>query len=114
MPWINQDKCTGCGVCVEGCPVNAISLNRGKAIIDMEKCIRCGRCHDICSREAIIHDSERIPFEVEKNVKKTKELIRGFKDKKEKQTFLGRMIKHYNKEIKIAKEVIEKIKQIEI
>jgi len=114
MPWINQDKCTGCGLCVKECPVNAIKLSQGKASIDMERCIRCGKCHDICPVEAVRHDSERIPFEVEENVKKTKELMKNFKDKKEKQDFLERTIRHYNKEMKIAEDIVEKIKQIEI
>ena len=26
MPWIKQDMCTGCSICVNECPVGAIEL----------------------------------------------------------------------------------------
>ena len=61
MPWIDKNKCTGCGLCVRECPVNAIIIKEGKAEIDMDKCIRCGKCHDVCPQEAVRHDSEKIP-----------------------------------------------------
>lgn len=50
---VNQDKCTGCGLCVEACPVEAISLENDKAKVDDEKCIVCGRCVEECPNEAI-------------------------------------------------------------
>ena len=65
MPWIKQDMCTGCSVCVNECPVGAIELTGdGFAEIDEAECIRCGRCHDVCPQEAVRHDGERIPQEV--------------------------------------------------
>jgi ferredoxin len=59
MPWVDEDMCVGCGVCVNECPVNAISMENGKAKINMSKCIRCKKCHDICPQKAIKHDSEK-------------------------------------------------------
>lgn len=112
MPWVDKDKCIGCSICIGGCPVNAISMENGKAEIDMEKCIRCGSCHDVCPQNAVRHDSEKIPFEVNENIKKTEELMKNFETSKEKQDFLGRMIKHYNKEIKVAEKTIEKISDL--
>jgi len=114
MPWIDEDKCAGCKICVKECPVDAISMKEEKAVIDMEKCIRCGKCHDICPQKAVRHDSEKIPFEVEENIKKTKELMKNFDSKKEKQAFLERMIKHFNKEIKVAEKTINEIKKWEV
>ena len=110
MPWIDKNKCTGCRLCIRECPVEAISLKQGKAEIDMDKCIRCGKCHDICPQEAVRHDSEKIPIEVEENLKKIKKLMENFKTVEEKKAFLERMLKHFNKEIKVAEKTIEEIK----
>lgn len=46
-------QCVGCGDCVRICPVSAITLMDGKAIIDVETCIGCKRCNTICSYEAV-------------------------------------------------------------
>jgi Fe-S-cluster-containing hydrogenase component 2 len=58
MPWIDKNKCIGCGTCINICPVGAISIKNGKAIIDQNKCIKCGKCLDVCSQEAIRPNSE--------------------------------------------------------
>ncbi len=51
---VNQEKCAGCGVCIEVCPVQAISLNlKRKAQINSEKCMECGRCARACPNQAI-------------------------------------------------------------
>ena len=26
MPWVDEEKCVACGVCVEECPVEAIAM----------------------------------------------------------------------------------------
>ena len=36
MPWVDKDKCVGCGICIRECPVDAIFMKEGKAIIDMK------------------------------------------------------------------------------
>jgi uncharacterized protein (DUF362 family)/ferredoxin len=46
-------RCTGCGVCVENCPVQAIELVGGRARIDLDICIRCYCCHELCPEQAI-------------------------------------------------------------
>lgn len=111
MPWIDKNKCSGCGICVRECPVSAISMKEGKAKIDMDKCIRCGKCHEVCPKEAVRHDSEKIPQEVEENLEKTKKLMENFETEEEKKAFLGRMIKHFNKEKIVAEKTLEKIKE---
>ncbi len=52
---IIEDKCTGCGVCVQVCPQNAVSGEKRKIhTIDQELCIRCGSCLDACKFEAVL------------------------------------------------------------
>jgi len=41
---INRDTCIGCMLCIPACPVDAIGMFHGKAVIDTEKCISCGIC----------------------------------------------------------------------
>lgn len=50
---INKDTCIGCGACVGTCPVNAISLDDGKAVIDQDTCVKCGACKEACPVSAI-------------------------------------------------------------
>ncbi|WP_094227040.1 4Fe-4S binding protein [Methanolobus psychrotolerans] len=54
---INRDLCTGCGQCVDTCPVEAISLDdEGVAVVDAELCVDCDKCVDVCPVEAISLD----------------------------------------------------------
>ncbi len=51
---IDPDACTGCGICVERCPTDAISLNEaGWAQRDESACLGCGVCSRFCPDEAI-------------------------------------------------------------
>lgn len=49
---LKADLCTGCGICEESCPFDAIStaVNKGnfRPRIDTKKCIDCGRCVKVC------------------------------------------------------------------
>ncbi len=49
---VNAQKCGSCGVCVDFCPVNAITVNY-IASIDEDMCIGCGACIDGCPFGAI-------------------------------------------------------------
>jgi ferredoxin len=46
------EKCIGCGQCVGVCPVEAIKLEDGIAIIS-DECVECGVCVGECPSEAI-------------------------------------------------------------
>jgi len=110
MPWVNQDLCVGCGVCVDECPVEAITQEQSqKAVINEDECIRCGKCHDVCPQEAVRHDSERIPQEVQANIEKTEGLLRHFETPQEQQEFFERMIRYFKKQQKVAGLTIDKI-----
>jgi len=51
---IDQDACTGCGICLEWCPTDAIDLNEeGLAQRDESACLGCGVCSRFCPEEAI-------------------------------------------------------------
>jgi len=117
MPWVAEEKCTGCNVCVEKCPVYAISMENEKARINMEECIRCGTCHSVCPNEAVRHDSEKIPENVKNNVEQTKKFMelcgKYLGDVKEKGKCLQRMIKHYNKEKIVAEKTMEELGKLQ-
>jgi len=51
--FVISDLCNGCGVCVPICPVNAISMQNGKAKVDAFQCTGCGACIPVCPQEAI-------------------------------------------------------------
>jgi len=54
IPTVDEDKCTGCGICIDICPVNAISLQEdGIAIIDKNTCTNCRICVEKCPVNAI-------------------------------------------------------------
>lgn len=50
---VDESKCVGCGVCVDNCPAEAITLDGSLAKIDKSKCIDCGNCVDNCPSAAI-------------------------------------------------------------
>ncbi len=57
---INEQKCTGCGVCVQVCPFGAIHLDSklGIARINPVKCYGCGVCSRNCPEDAIESEKE--------------------------------------------------------
>jgi len=81
--WVNSDLCTGCGECVDACPVEVpdefnAGLGTRKAIylpvphsvpnpyvIDYSVCTRCGECQKMCPTGAIqIPDKARKEFRI--------------------------------------------------
>ena len=116
MPWVDEGTCTGCGICVEKCPVGAILMEGKKAKINMDECIHCGTCHGVCPQQAVRHDSEKTPEDIKANVEMTKRFMEACKehlgDDKEKKKCLERMIKHFNREKLIAEKTLEEIESL--
>lgn len=58
---VNAEKCVGCGICVDFCPVGAIKLVEGRAMVVEEECTECW----VCYRNAVCpnHCFEPTPLE---------------------------------------------------
>jgi heterodisulfide reductase subunit A len=74
--YVDEDKCTGCGICAQYCPIEvpnefdqgigirkAIYVPFPQAIplvytIDREHCVRCGLCKRMCEAEAVDYDQQ--------------------------------------------------------
>ena len=59
LPDIHAEECTGCGKCVEACPVEAMTLvsannphkpKRKMAVLNEEICLGCGVCVRVCDQ----------------------------------------------------------------
>jgi len=52
-PYVDPELCTGCGTCVEQCPVSALSMNQRFPQVDTGLCITCFCCQEICPEKAM-------------------------------------------------------------
>lgn len=116
MPWIDEERCNGCGVCIDECPVGAIKMQEEIANIVMGECIRCALCHDICPQEAVMHDSEKVGERIQANVQETKRNIEGciryLGNAEEGEKCLQRMIRHFIREREIAEATVAEISKL--
>jgi ferredoxin len=115
MPWINEEMCTGCGICVDECCVDAISLAEGKAAIDDGICIRCGVCHGVCPVDAVRHDGEKVPAIIGSNLEWATGLIEHeyYAGNEELQLDLIRRLKgFFNAKAKAMKGTVERLEEL--
>lgn len=81
-PEVIEEKCVGCGDCMEHCSQNALSLEKEKAVLDAKKCIGCGECIIICPNDAIqIQWNQDIPVFLENMVEYTMGVLKNKADK---------------------------------
>ncbi len=50
---IDEENCTGCGLCVTVCPSETITLVDGKAAVTGRESLNCGHCEAVCPTGAI-------------------------------------------------------------
>ncbi|MCQ2373191.1 MAG: 4Fe-4S binding protein [Phascolarctobacterium sp.] len=50
---VDRGTCIACEECVAICPVGAVSIREGKALIDYRSCLSCGACMRECPEDAI-------------------------------------------------------------
>jgi ferredoxin len=48
-----EEECVGCGACAEICPVDAVRLEDGTAVVDEDWCVGCGVCAGVCPGGAV-------------------------------------------------------------
>lgn len=72
-----QQLCNNCGICVAGCPTQAIQLEDGIVIWDEQKCIRCDQCIIACPRNSSPRVIKSSVEEVFKSIELNIPLIRG-------------------------------------
>jgi NAD-dependent dihydropyrimidine dehydrogenase PreA subunit len=55
---IDEKNCTGCGLCVENCPMDNIDLNASPPVLG--SCIYCTTCEAVCPSGAVDIEFERL------------------------------------------------------
>jgi electron transfer flavoprotein alpha subunit len=50
---INEELCTGCGLCLRACPYDGVVLENDKAVLT-DHCNFCGQCVAVCNVDAIV------------------------------------------------------------
>ena len=70
--------CIGCGICVEKCPVRALSFNKDHQVIwDREKCVACDTCIKVCPNMASPKISYMSVEEVMEKIEEVRPYIKG-------------------------------------
>lgn len=55
---LDDEKCTGCGMCLSVCPHAVFEIDNGHArICDRDACMECGACARNCPAEALSVES---------------------------------------------------------
>ena len=110
---IDNELCTGCGLCIEVCPSDTITIKDNKAVVTSLESLNCGHCAAICPTGAITvsgidsSSSEFQTFRTEQkwsshgefdtgrlvNLMRSRRSCRNFKDKSVDRNTLEDLIK---------------------
>jgi len=74
---VRRDLCLSCGLCVEICPRQAISVVSATAEIDQSRCNQCRLCLDICPQGAIMEVTPISGHELQATVTGLKDRAEG-------------------------------------
>jgi len=52
---IDEDRCIGCGCCMDGCSVGALEFQqeKEKAWVNEAECVECKSCIELCPEAAL-------------------------------------------------------------
>ena len=50
---VDEEKCMGCGDCIDRCPMEILSIQDDIVVRDADRCIGCGLCVSACPTEAL-------------------------------------------------------------
>jgi Fe-S-cluster-containing hydrogenase component 2 len=64
MVYVDDERCAGCGLCVEACPTGAMRLVDGVAQVEQSLCRECQVCLSACPNGAILAMQEPTPLNV--------------------------------------------------
>ena len=55
---VDEDKCTGCGECVDSCAVECLTVENEKCTApNLDECVECCACVEACPEGALKHSS---------------------------------------------------------
>jgi uncharacterized Fe-S center protein len=74
------ELCSGCGTCVEACPLRAVFMGGGKSQIKYAECIGCNNCVDTCPESAIDLDWDKMEIFMEKMIEYAYGAVKNKKD----------------------------------
>ena len=56
---VDEEKCIGCGECVDVCPVEVYEMQDGKSSpVNADECLGCESCVEVCDQDAITVEEE--------------------------------------------------------